>query len=909
MPATGTTTIRGQVRAIPETDAIYPLIGVPVTLLRNGQFVRMTYTEALDGRYTLPNVPIADNLTIQVNLRNESVYPAPFEVRWQTPPAAGRPPGPLVQVVTHPFATTDTQPLTKNITLYADALETEPVAPVPKAWIADLGVIYYHTHQAWELADQFGIRLSLSPPVPVFAFSSDPVVAWYGPHSRAPGVAFPTYINIDAFSSLYADGNRPDNREWHEYGHNVMADMLGDLMPRCPGDLNHGGVGGNSYVNPSTTDSWVEGFAEFYSMMVGARVGGDRTPWQYHVLGTDVNLETNYRAWVDEEFAVAGLLWDLVDPADMDDASPLDDAPGSAAIDYADCVEILPGTLWNILETAWNDDVPRAPVALRQNYPYLFDIKHLYDVLKFKGIGQSHSRGRAWTDLDELFIAHGFYADLGPQDRAYQGTEEVGRAADPARPERRDDPGRPGSFVAFSARDSQTGAAIPVQRFYVEVRFPAPYALHDFAYFQNTSATPDHLYFSGPDPQYPATVRITPLVTRWVATEPLVFTNADYWQAMAAQPTDHFLQHTFQMKPAQAVYLPLVGRGAGGTEAASAQPAPARQRAARACSPDDPVTPTPTPTLTPTRAPAPIVSAVEPSSAAQGSSVQVIVYGYYFQPGAVPAIGATALQSVEYLGPEPGPSGRWRLRGILPAGLPIGMYDVSVRNPDGQVSSIINAFTITSPALPDGDADGPTLTRPCNRIPDGDRVTHEHRLDLGHANALPRTGTPTASPSATAHEHADGYPQPDTHADIHRHGQARRLRPAATPTGTGTPQTTRTPTPTATPAGIYGKVTYHGAAAAALSLSLYWWNGADWLTRPERRRPRRMAATSSTARRPWPRVRSTPCTTPNSDVEPNPWPWLPVELVGQPDRELRRRRSRMGRRLRRGRHSTRVAGR
>jgi hypothetical protein len=69
-----------------------------------------------------------------------------------------------------------------------------------------------------------------------------------------------------------------------------------------------------------------------------------------------------------------------------------------------------------------------------------------------------------------------------------------------------------------------------------------------------------------------------------------------------------------------------------------------------------------------------------------------------------------------------------------------------------------------------------------------------------------RTGTPTATrtPTATA-------------------------TPTRTPTATRTPTGTPTPTPTTSP-GIFGKMTYDGAGAAGIALTLRHWNGSSWST-------------------------------------------------------------------------------
>ncbi len=116
-------------------------------------------------------------------------------------------------------------------------------------------------------------------------------------------------------------------------------------------------------------------------------------------------------------------------------------------------------------------------------------------------------------------------------------------------------------------------------------------------------------------------------------------------------------------------------------------------------------TPTPTPTATPTSTPTntptptstprpPVVDSIDPSSAGQGPSVEVTIYGYFLQPGASAYIGTTTLRQVEFLGAEASPPHRWRLKAVLPGGQAPGTYDVTVVNPDGKAGVLRNGFTV-----------------------------------------------------------------------------------------------------------------------------------------------------------------------------------------------------------------------
>ena len=83
---------------------------------------------------------------------------------------------------------------------------------------------------------------------------------------------------------------------------------------------------------------------------------------------------------------MAGLLWDLIDPVDADDATIMVDAKGRL-VDYADCIQMDPTTLWQILQQDYTGQVDGPPAAKLAKYGYISDIKQLYDVLKKAGYG------------------------------------------------------------------------------------------------------------------------------------------------------------------------------------------------------------------------------------------------------------------------------------------------------------------------------------------------------------------------------------------------------------------------------------------------------------------------------------------------------------------------------------------
>ena len=129
-------------------------------------------------------------------------------------------------------------------------------------------------------------------------------------------------IFIDSRKSNHDSEWRPIV-EYHEFSHYIMHNLY-KKMPQSPPsnikDVNHGG-----YLNPTTADSYSEGFAEFMSVIIANHYERwwiqDVSKKSYSSLCTGHgSLEINNVVWGnigrDEEWAVAGVLWDLYDGND-----------------------------------------------------------------------------------------------------------------------------------------------------------------------------------------------------------------------------------------------------------------------------------------------------------------------------------------------------------------------------------------------------------------------------------------------------------------------------------------------------------------------------------------------------------------------------------------------------------------
>ncbi|MDA1279174.1 MAG: carboxypeptidase-like regulatory domain-containing protein [Chloroflexi bacterium] len=192
-------------------------------------------------------------------------------------------------------------------------------SPIATALWPDAVTIFQYTRNAELLARSFGAEIDLEPTLQVQVWCEDPKI---GCTAQGAGAFFiaengieegsPPIIAMTPGRSSAESPGIPDNREYHEYGHYFLSLQTGENFELKQGDRNHGGY----YLNSSTRDSFVEGFAEFYSMMVSRRIDGDDRA-EIYTIGAGYDLEMDRLPWEAagwwEEFTVAGLLLDLVD--------------------------------------------------------------------------------------------------------------------------------------------------------------------------------------------------------------------------------------------------------------------------------------------------------------------------------------------------------------------------------------------------------------------------------------------------------------------------------------------------------------------------------------------------------------------------------------------------------------------
>jgi hypothetical protein len=315
-----TCTVRGNV-----TD----YFGAPVPdihiSLRAGQ-VQLETSTLDDGSYQFPKIgddptsgfdPAAEPVTVALISEEWTHQPQRFVVYHRQRGASLR---------ADPFLIGDNGDCRRDFDMRSIPSSYTSIGPPIDEW-PDMTQIYQGIHRAWSLADMLDLHLTYGLPLQIRAFCDDASppapcseskASFFGTKSSGSQIVDRPLISFGLSESRLLSLNWPDNREYHEFGHYVLASML-DGIPDRGADQNHGG-----YANSSSTDSWSEGFAEFWASMVVKYIDRRQRPdiyqWnQGHLLSNSPNappapgssLLDAWPARIDEEFAVASLLFTL----------------------------------------------------------------------------------------------------------------------------------------------------------------------------------------------------------------------------------------------------------------------------------------------------------------------------------------------------------------------------------------------------------------------------------------------------------------------------------------------------------------------------------------------------------------------------------------------------------------------
>ncbi|MBU4201945.1 MAG: carboxypeptidase-like regulatory domain-containing protein [Candidatus Altiarchaeota archaeon] len=377
--------------------------------------------------------------------------------------------------------------------------------------ISHFAAMYHHLTEALEFfRDHLGANVNYKLPVQVDTFVAGSGT-YYSPTSAR--------IVIGYDDSFKTDTDRPMNREWHEFAHHVQYSMYGRWPAgrSLAGTRNH-----NGYGNPSTADSFLEGFAEFSAMAIADHYNYSR-PDDYASFGS---LDIDYRAWTrrgyNEELAVAGILWDLYD------------------VTNDEMVDLQLRDVWDIIRD-YHKDFTSVYKAFLKEFP------------------------KEKKQIDEIFVRHGFFADMNPGnkkfDKAFEATYKKGGKyyyVDYGHDTVLDAPWMThnenetiGPATSYG-RPWRTNAG-EIEGNYIKVDNPVPYYIvkvtfddSSLDYEMRTENRNGLVYVHVPPAEYGATITVT---AEGVGTgNPLTFTAEEFEENLAdTLEKGYFVEHDFDI--------------------------------------------------------------------------------------------------------------------------------------------------------------------------------------------------------------------------------------------------------------------------------------------------------------------------------------------------------------------------
>jgi hypothetical protein len=386
------------------------------------------------------------------------------------------------------------------------------------------GYLFYRLHEA---VNFYTTVLKIKPePVRLAPFIPSISYSKYLPPEKLIGFSL-----TDTVFMQYNDTLPVRSTEYHEYSHHVMNSVYGEI-PRNQNtapveEINHKG-----YTNPSTTDSFVEGFAVFMSQVIKDKL---RLP-NGGVDDKVGKIEQNFPAWgsegFDELYSVAGIFWDLYDGIEPKDS---------------DAVQLTIEQIWDVLSEK------------RQN------MNEVYQALV-----KAYPEQKA--EIDQIFVSHGFFADTDKGNESYDpgepvrkgddGTvsyfvdlanpvvwdnqkvdgkdsgekETIGKATNYQRPERNFPPTVPGYFI-------KTAGSFPFYK--LSCTFPDYPALdYELIVEQLDGLIP----IAVPPEQYQATITIEGYGSDVTTNSPLGFTNQEFLSSYPETTKNgYFREHDFRI--------------------------------------------------------------------------------------------------------------------------------------------------------------------------------------------------------------------------------------------------------------------------------------------------------------------------------------------------------------------------
>jgi len=413
----------------------------------------------------------------------------------------------------------------KQDILFEDNLGSEYEMYPKLGSIRHFSVMYFHFAEVLEAyKDSLNINFDNNIPLDVFTFVD----------VKNPYYGYPQKIVMNEEYSNLGSGHIR-GAEWHEFSHYAMYTMYGKWpKPKSgliPDEENHAG-----YINPSTSDSYVEGFAEFMEGAIANNYGYDEPNLRSLGYESGVlkgqNLELDYNPWESlgkaEELSISGILWDIYDGKNDD---PID---------------MTFGEVWDVLKD-YHADFSSVYNSFIAKYPDKKD--DINNVFKSHGFFADTTEGnKKWDDVEphidennngvydagEHFVDYAEESGSSTPGMIYQDGEKIGQATNYERTERTYTVELPGHYIKV---DNE------VPFYNVEITFPDNPEL-DFDFITNNQD--GVVYVQVPPEAYNARIKVT---GKDVSTgNPLTFTSEEFYNKYPESvQKGYFVEHDFQV--------------------------------------------------------------------------------------------------------------------------------------------------------------------------------------------------------------------------------------------------------------------------------------------------------------------------------------------------------------------------
>ncbi len=491
-------------------------------------------------------------------------------------------------IYSHVFEYNGPQDLRQDVDILA-AIEK---ADVDKEYLAGMRstlLLYDETANALEFyQDHLGEKLDCNLPLGVYPFWPDRRSKFEIDSGRGNGTPSPAII-LKPDDTTFDNPIHSQYVVYHEFSHYAMYCTYGKKFPESPADktgavktVNHGG-----YMNPSTSDSYTEGFAHFMAAAIQEYYGNPMAGTSGGMGGIEDIVRAYEYEGKAEEFAVSATLWNLYNTdSHYADRRKTEEKirrdilanPGQVAFD-ADLAHMTPGD-YRAQVTREIDLLQAGNNLFEEEHPVKLRFDQIWPVLR--------TYNRDFTDvytgfvtrypdrkggIDSVFAAHGFYRDTVrgngsydpgepwrvlsgdrtsyaandpfidyptggfpgfPISRSYTGSETVGSASEYQRTSRRSTVTLPGHFI-------RTTVDVPLYVVSVEY-YDRPWK----SYRAIVSGENNMVPVPVPPPGENAGITVMPVGVR--SDAPLFFRSEEFNRDFpAAAARGYYLEHDFRV--------------------------------------------------------------------------------------------------------------------------------------------------------------------------------------------------------------------------------------------------------------------------------------------------------------------------------------------------------------------------